>query len=50
MFLKAVMDNGPAAKEGFAQKIQAAGIEFGDALEISTMRREDYEFIKSKKN
>ncbi len=43
------MENGPAKKEEFARKIQASGIEFGDALEISTLRREDFDFIKSKK-
>jgi leucyl aminopeptidase len=42
----AVMDNGPASKEDFAQKIQQGGIELGDAIEISTLRREDYDFIR----
>jgi len=42
----AIMDNGPANKEDFARKIQKAGIEFGDALEISTLRHEDFEFIR----
>lgn len=43
----AVMDNGPARKENFATKIQQAGEELGDMIELSTIRREDYNFIKS---
>ena len=42
------MDNGPARSEKFANKVQQAGEELGDMLEISTIRREDYNFIKSK--
>lgn len=41
-----VMDNGPAKKERFAQKLQATGDLFGDMFEISTVRREDFAFIK----
>ena len=41
------MDNGPARTENFATKVQQAGEELGDMLEISTLRREDYDFIKS---
>ncbi|KAK3706766.1 hypothetical protein QZH41_004505 [Actinostola sp. cb2023] len=43
-----VMDNGPAAKKKFAKKIQAAGHAMGDPFEISTIRREDYNFAKGK--
>jgi len=34
-----VLDNGPAAKAGFAKKIQAAGDTVGDMFEVSTIRR-----------
>ncbi len=44
----AVMDNGPAKKEKFAQSLQEEGEEVGDCFEISTMRKEDYDFIKDK--
>ncbi|EDO37116.1 predicted protein [Nematostella vectensis] len=40
-----VMDNGPAAEKKSAQEIQAAGACIGDPFEISTIRREDYEFV-----
>jgi len=43
----AIMDNGPAEAEHFAKNIQHAGFEIGDMFEISTLRREDYAFIKS---
>ncbi|XP_022110456.1 putative aminopeptidase W07G4.4 [Acanthaster planci] len=43
-----VMDNGPAFKTKHAQALQAAGDEMGDPFEISTIRREDYEFHKGK--
>ncbi|CAH1784087.1 unnamed protein product [Owenia fusiformis] len=39
-----VMDNGPARLNGTAQQIQTAGHAMGDPFEISTIRREDYEF------
>jgi leucyl aminopeptidase len=42
----AVMDNGPAKRENFSAKIQKNGEELGDMIEISTIRREDYDFIK----
>jgi len=44
----AIMDNGPAKMEGFAQKLQATGELFGDPFEVSTIRREDYNLIKCK--
>lgn len=44
----AVMDNGPARKEGFAQALQKVGEEFGNPFEISTLRREDMEMNRDK--
>lgn len=41
----AACDNGPARQNETSQKLQAAGDEVGDPFEISTVRREDYEFI-----
>jgi len=43
-----VMDNGPARLERFAQKIQDIGHQLSDPFEISTVRREDYEFIAAR--
>ena len=40
----AIMDNGPARELKTAETIQSAGHEIGDPFEISTIRREDYEF------
>ena len=40
----AVMDNGPARRLKTAENLQRAGDEIGDPFEISTIRREDYEF------
>ncbi|KAK3743738.1 hypothetical protein RRG08_043470 [Elysia crispata] len=39
-----IMDNGPARQRKTAQEVQAAGDKCGDPFEISTIRREDYEF------
>ncbi|CAH0555793.1 unnamed protein product [Brassicogethes aeneus] len=36
-----IIDNGPARKEGNAQKMQIASDLIGDPIEISTLRRED---------
>jgi len=44
----AIMDNGPAKAAGTALKVQAAGETVGDMFEISTVRREDWDFIKDK--
>ena len=44
----AVMDNGAAKKESFAINLQATGDLYGDMFEVSTIRKEDYEFIKDK--
>jgi len=41
----AVMDNGTARKEQFAQKISATGEKYGDPFEVSNIRREDYKMI-----
>merc|ERR1739844_480702 len=41
----AVMDNGTARKEQFAQKLFATGEKYGDPFEISNIRREDYKMI-----
>jgi len=43
----AVLDNGPANKENFARAIQGTGYDFGDMIEVSTLRREDYDLIRS---
>lgn len=42
-----VLDNGPAQKEKFASQVQAAGESLGDMIEISRLRREDFNFVKS---
>jgi len=44
----AIMDNGPAKAAGTALKVQEAGEKIGDMFEISTVRREDWDFIKDK--
>ena len=44
----AVMDNGAAKKESFAINLQATGDLYGDMFEVSTIRKEDYEFVKDK--
>ncbi|XP_033125531.1 putative aminopeptidase W07G4.4 [Anneissia japonica] len=43
-----VMDNGPARKKQCAQNLQEAGEILGDPFEISTIRREDYDFHSGK--
>jgi len=40
-----VMDNGPARTVKFAQRMQGIGHQLSDPFEISTLRREDYDFI-----
>ena len=44
----AIMDNGPAKAAGTAMMVQKAGEKIGDMFEISTVRREDWDFIKDK--
>lgn len=43
-----VLDNGPAGAKKFAQKIQELGHNIGDPFELSTIRREDYDFCRGK--
>ncbi|XP_038070645.1 putative aminopeptidase W07G4.4 [Patiria miniata] len=43
-----ILDNGPAFQTKNAQAVQAAGDQMGDPFEISTIRREDYEFHTGK--
>lgn len=44
----AIVSNGPAKKSGVPQKLFDAGDMSGDPFEISTLRREDFEFHKGK--
>jgi hypothetical protein len=44
------MDNGPAAKDNFARRIQESAELVGDMIEVSTLRREDFDMIRSKRN
>ncbi|KAM9743258.1 putative aminopeptidase W07G4.4 [Menidia menidia] len=43
-----IMDNGPAHRNGNAALWQKAGEVLGDLFEVSSIRREDYEFHKGK--
>ncbi|XP_043537305.1 putative aminopeptidase W07G4.4 [Chiloscyllium plagiosum] len=43
-----IMDNGPAQQAKTAYQLQSAGDEVADPFEISTIRREDYDFHKGK--
>ena len=43
-----ILDNGPAARQQVSQKVQEAGSLLGDMFEISTIRKEDYAFVKGK--
>ncbi|KAG8223569.1 hypothetical protein J437_LFUL003033 [Ladona fulva] len=43
-----VMDNGPARENGQSKLLQEAGSILGDPFEISTIRREDFNFHKDK--
>lgn len=45
--MKAVIDNGVARNEGFSQKVQKAGEQLGDMMDISSLRSEDLKFSKS---
>eukprot|EP01006_Ploeotia_vitrea_P016062 TRINITY_DN46530_c0_g1_i1.p1 TRINITY_DN46530_c0_g1~~TRINITY_DN46530_c0_g1_i1.p1 ORF type:complete len:531 (+),score=91.39 TRINITY_DN46530_c0_g1_i1:47-1594(+) len=42
----AVLDNGPAAEQKFAQSLQDVAHNWGDPFEISTLRRNEFDFIK----
>jgi len=41
-----VMENGPARRKAMARNIQAVGESVADPFEISTVRREDFAFVK----
>ncbi|XP_056275560.1 putative aminopeptidase W07G4.4 [Pseudoliparis swirei] len=43
-----IMDNGPAHRNGNAAQWQKAGEKLGDVFEVSSIRREDYDFHKGK--
>ena len=43
-----IMDNGAAKADQTAQKMQKAGDDVGDMFEISTVRREDWDFNSAK--
>jgi len=43
-----IMDNGPARAAGVAGSVQRAGDTVADPFEISTVRREDWDFVKDK--
>ncbi|RWS07973.1 aminopeptidase-like protein 6 [Dinothrombium tinctorium] len=43
-----IMDNGPARKKNISQLIQQAGDRVADPFEISSIKREDFEFNKGK--
>merc|ERR1712136_332963 len=43
-----VMDNGPAAKMNVARELQSSGHVMGDFFEVSTIRKEDYDFHRGK--
>lgn len=41
-----IMDNGPARSNAVSTTVQAAGDEIGDMFEVSTVRREDFNFVR----
>ncbi|KAF8794560.1 putative aminopeptidase W07G4.4 like protein [Argiope bruennichi] len=43
-----IMENGAAARENVGRDLQNAGHAVGDMFEVSTIRREDYDFHKGK--
>ncbi|KAF2879697.1 hypothetical protein ILUMI_26473 [Ignelater luminosus] len=43
-----LMNNGPAHNAGFGEKLQKRGQEYGEPIEISTLRREDFAFHRGK--
>lgn len=43
-----IMDNGPAQRLNVSKEVQDAGNTIGDLFEISTIRREDYNFHKGR--
>eukprot|EP01027_Heterolobosea_sp_BB2_P002046 GEZU01003082.1.p2 GENE.GEZU01003082.1~~GEZU01003082.1.p2 ORF type:complete len:250 (+),score=84.81 GEZU01003082.1:1014-1763(+) len=44
------LDNGPARRLGISRRLYDAGELWGDNFEVSSIRREDYDFIKPKNN
>ena len=42
----AILDNGPARKQGFARAMYDTGEECGDNFELSTLRRDDYKLVE----
>jgi leucyl aminopeptidase len=42
------VENGPSRASGIARKLQSIGESWGDQFEISTLRREDFEFVAPK--
>jgi len=44
----AIMDNGMARRSNMAQRLSGAGHKVADPFEISTIRREDYNFVQGK--
>ncbi|CAF1182492.1 unnamed protein product [Didymodactylos carnosus] len=44
----AIVDNGPAKRDNISKRFQEAGDLIGDPFEISTVRKEDFDFIKDK--
>merc|ERR1712156_947737 len=44
----AIMDNGPAKEEKFALSLQETGELFGDKFEVTTVQKEDFNYIKDK--
>lgn len=46
----AAMDNGPAKLLGLGERIKEIGQKIGDCFEVSTLRREDFDFIAGRSN
>eukprot|EP00005_Dracoamoeba_jomungandri_P001967 CAMPEP_0174261360 /NCGR_PEP_ID=MMETSP0439-20130205/11383_1 /TAXON_ID=0 /ORGANISM="Stereomyxa ramosa, Strain Chinc5" /LENGTH=537 /DNA_ID=CAMNT_0015345819 /DNA_START=63 /DNA_END=1676 /DNA_ORIENTATION=- len=42
------LDNGPARQEKLSKKLQKAGHKWGDCFEVSTLRREDFDWVSPK--
>eukprot|EP01102_Stenamoeba_stenopodia_P013982 TRINITY_DN45_c0_g1_i1.p1 TRINITY_DN45_c0_g1~~TRINITY_DN45_c0_g1_i1.p1 ORF type:complete len:561 (+),score=140.56 TRINITY_DN45_c0_g1_i1:76-1683(+) len=42
------LDNGPAKQAELSEKLKRAGEEWGDCIEVSSIRKEDYDFIAPK--
>lgn len=46
----AAMDNGPARLAGIGERLKTNGQRIGDCFELSTLRREDYDFVAGLSN